>query len=135
MDGFRRAVQERLTPLYRVRRSRDDAKSQLGAYRSRESAANACPRGYGVYDGAGNEVYRNPESVLTRDQILTALGDKFIATVRDLPDWAKPEVQALLDLGLIDGGSDNPEAISMLLSDLRVAIVAYRAFRMLQRRE
>ena len=97
MDGFRRAVQAKMSPLYRVRRSRDDAKSQLGAYRSKEGAVKACPEGYGVYDAAGNEVYRNPEAALTREQILTALGDKFIATVRELPDWAKPEVQALLD--------------------------------------
>ena len=135
MDGFRRAVQAKMSPLYRVRRSRDDAKSQLGAYRSKEGAVKACPEGYGVYDAAGNEGYRNPEAALTREQILTALGDKFIATVRELPDWAKPEVQALLDLGLLDGGSENPEAISMLLSDLRVAIVAYRAFRMMQKKE
>ena len=132
MDGFRRDVKVKMTPLYRVRRTWSDAKGQLGAYRSRESAVKACPEGYGVYDEAGNEVYRNQEAALTREQILTALGDKFIATVRDLPDWARPEVQALLDLGLIDGGSDDPEAIAMLLSDLRVAIVAYRAFRMMQ---
>lgn len=135
MDGFRRAVQAKMSPLYRVRRTWSDAKGQRGAYRSRESAVKACPEGYGVYDAAGNEVYRNPTSTLTREQILTALGDKFIATVRDLPDWARPEVQALLDLGLLDGGSDDPEAIAMLLSDLRVAIVAYRAFRMLQKKE
>lgn len=135
MDGFRKAVQAKLTPLYRVRRSWSDAKSQLGAYRSRDGAVRACPQGYGVYDEAGNEVYRNPEAALTRDQILTALGDRFIATVRDLPDWAGPEVRALLDLGLLNGGSDDPEAIAMLLSDLRVAIVAYRAFRMLQKEE
>ena len=135
MEGFRRAVQAEMSSLYRVRRSRDDARSQLGAYRSRESAVKVCPPGYGVYDEAGNEVYRNPESALTRAQILTALGDRFIATARDLPDWARPEVQALLDLGLLNGGSDDPEAISMLLSDLRVAIVAYRAFRMLQKEQ
>lgn len=132
MDGFRRAVSARLTPLYRVRRRWEDAKSQLGAYRSRESAERACPQGYAVYDGVGNEVYRNPDG-LDRERVLAALGDRFIATVRDLPDWARPEVQALLDLGLIDGGSDDPGAIAMLLSDLRVAIVAYRAFRMLQK--
>ena len=132
MDGFRRAVQEKMTPLYRVRRRWEDAKSQRGAFRSREAAEKACPQGYAVYDGAGREVYRNPET-LDREQVLAALGDRFIATVRDLPDWARPEVQALLDLGLLDGGSDDPEAIAMLLSDLRVAIVAYRAFRMMQK--
>ncbi len=133
MDGFRRAVQAKLRPLFRVRRSRDDAKSQLGAYGTREAAVRACPPGFGVYDGAGNEVYRNPESDPERDRILAALGDRFIRTWAELPDWAKPEVRAILDLGLIDGGSKDPEAINMLLSDIRVAIVAYRAYRLMQK--
>ena len=132
MDGFRRAVRDKLRPLYRVRTSWDDAKSQVGAYSTEDAAVRACPRGYGVYDAAGNEVYRNPMSELERDRILAALGDRFIRTCAELPDWAKPEVRAILDLGLINGGSPDPEAINMLLSDIRVAIVAYRAFCMLR---
>ena len=135
MDGIRRAVRDRLRPLYRVRKRWDDAGSQLGAYSTLEAAVRACQPGYAVYDGGGNEVYRSPEQTLRREQILTALGDRFIRTWAELPDWAKPEVRAILDLGLIDGGSPDPEAINMLLSDIRVAIVAYRAFRMLREKQ
>ncbi len=45
--------------LYRVRKSKDDAKSQTGAYAVLENAKNACPRGYEVYDELGNTVFSN----------------------------------------------------------------------------
>ena len=133
MDKFRRAVQAKLQPLYRVRKRWDDAGSQLGAYSTREAAVQACPPGYAVFDSEGNEVYRSPAQAPNREQVLAALGDRFIRSWAELPDWAKPEVRAILDLGLIDGGSDDPEAINMLLSDIRVAIVAYRAYRLMQK--
>ena len=130
MDGFRKAVRDRLQPLYRVRKSRDDARSQLGAYRSREAAVQACPAGYAVYDEAGNEVYRN--QISERDRILNALGDRYIGTFDDLPDWAKPEVREILDLGLINGGSEDPDAVNMFLSDVRAVMAACRAYRLLR---
>ncbi len=130
MDGFRKDVRAKLQPLYRVRRSWADAKSQLGAFRSEDAAVQACPEGYAVYDAAGREVYRNQETTTERDRILAALGDRYIPVFADLPDWAKPEMRAMLDLGLINGGSAEPDAINMPLSDVRVAIVAYRAMRL-----
>ena len=133
MDKFRRAVQAKLQLLYRVRKRWDDAGGQLGAYSTREAAVQACPPGYAVFDSEGNEVYRSPAQAPNREQVLAALGDRFIRSWAELPDWAKPEVRAILDLGLIDGGSDDPEAINMLLSDIRVAIVAYRAYRLMQK--
>ena len=45
--------------LYRVRKSWTDAKSQLGAYSSLESAKKVCKAGYTVFDAAGNAVYTN----------------------------------------------------------------------------
>lgn len=45
--------------LYRVRKSWDDAKSQLGAYASFDNAKKSCPSGYNVYDWNGNVVYSN----------------------------------------------------------------------------
>lgn len=45
--------------LYRVRKSWDDAKSQLGAYRNLDNAKAECPVGYTVYDKDGNAVYFN----------------------------------------------------------------------------
>lgn len=43
--------------LYRVRKSWDDASSQVGAYKDLNNAKNACPEGYSVYDENGNAVY------------------------------------------------------------------------------
>lgn len=45
--------------MYRVRKSWDDAKSQLGAYRNLDNAKAECPVGYTVYDKDGNAVYFN----------------------------------------------------------------------------
>lgn len=43
--------------MYRIRKSWNDAKSQVGAYRNLENAKNACPDGYTVYDKKGVPVY------------------------------------------------------------------------------
>ena len=43
--------------MYRVRKSWADAASQIGAYRNLDYAKAACPSGYAVYDGAGNQVW------------------------------------------------------------------------------
>lgn len=47
--------------MYRIRKSWEDKKSQVMACRKLENAKKACPKGYGVYDKDGNEVYRVPE--------------------------------------------------------------------------
>ena len=44
---------------YRVRKSWNDADSQIGAYKVLDNAIAACPPGYAVYDWNGKEVYRN----------------------------------------------------------------------------
>ena len=46
--------------MYRIRKSWDDVKSQVGAYRNLESAKQQCPAGYNVYDNSGKCVYSNP---------------------------------------------------------------------------
>ena len=43
--------------LYRVRKSWDDSKSQIGAYANLESAKSVCKSGYYVFDEKGNKVY------------------------------------------------------------------------------
>ena len=43
--------------IYRVRKSWEDAKSQLGAYSVLENAKAACKEGYTVYDTSGKAVY------------------------------------------------------------------------------
>lgn len=40
--------------LYRVRKTWDDAKSQVGAYKVLENAVKACPAGYYIFDVNGN---------------------------------------------------------------------------------
>lgn len=43
--------------LYRIRKSWDDVKSQIGAYSNLESAKLVCKEGYFVFDESGNVVY------------------------------------------------------------------------------
>lgn len=66
-EAFKRKVQGYLgtttttttekSTLYRVRKSWDDAASQIGAYSSLANAKKACKAGYSVYDESGNVVY------------------------------------------------------------------------------
>jgi len=42
---------------YRIRKSWEDAKSQIAAYKNKDSAIYACPVGYSVFDWNGNAVY------------------------------------------------------------------------------
>ena len=44
-------------PLYRVRKTWKDSKSQIGAYSVLDNAKKNCPAGYSVYDEAGKVVY------------------------------------------------------------------------------
>lgn len=43
--------------MYRIRKSWEDAASQVGAYKSLDNAKSACPEGYTVYDESGKAVY------------------------------------------------------------------------------
>lgn len=49
--------------LYRVRKSRSDTKSQIGAFSSLENAKKACKAGYAVFDSNGKQVYPAKKSV------------------------------------------------------------------------
>ena len=49
--------------LYRVRKSWSDAKSQIGAFSSLDTAIKACKPGYYVFDANGNVVYPTKKSV------------------------------------------------------------------------
>ena len=65
-----------------------------------------------------------------RDRILKVLGDSWIETFRDLPDWAKPEVETLIKAGALKGtqevGAIEDTAIHATLSFVRSLIVAKR---------
>lgn len=131
MNTFRAAVKARIArqQLYRIRRSWENAASQVGAYSSREAAIAQCPPGYRVFDAAGSVVFYRleEEEPMTRNEILQTLGDRYIERFADLPEWAKPEVRRLLDAGHLRGTDpDDPDDIGMLLSDIRTLIVAAR---------
>lgn len=72
MDGFRKSVKAKLSTtnptaqtkpttstkeIYRVRKSWNGVKSQIGAYSSLENAKKACKTGYTVYNKDGKAVY------------------------------------------------------------------------------
>lgn len=43
--------------MYRIRKSWNDAKSQVGAYKNLENAKKACPNGYYIFNSAGKVIY------------------------------------------------------------------------------
>lgn len=67
---------------YRVRKSWEDAASQIGAYRVKENAITGCPEGYSVYDDMGNPVYRHTDSF---EQFVREVQAVIGATVDGIP--------------------------------------------------
>ena len=66
MDGFRADVNKAMgnvevkpvvKEMYRIRKSWEDAKSQIGAYSVLENAVAACKEGYKVFDSLGQVVF------------------------------------------------------------------------------
>ena len=78
--------------LYRVRKSKDDAKSQVGAYSVKQNAIDACQKagaGYHVFDSAYNIVYsyKAPEAPVTLSNIaVTSMPTKTNYVVGDTYD-------------------------------------------------
>lgn len=60
-------------PLYRVRKTWTDSKSQLGAYAVLANAKANCPAGYSVYDEAGKVIYTNKSKPVRRGMQATEL--------------------------------------------------------------
>ena len=58
---FLAKVQGKELKYYRVRRSWDDEKSQIGAYLVLENAMANCPPGYSVYDNDGKELHHEAD--------------------------------------------------------------------------
>lgn len=54
-------------PLYRVRKTWKDSKSQIGAYSVLDNAKKNCPAGYSVYDEAGKVIYTNKSEPVRRN--------------------------------------------------------------------
>lgn len=68
---------------YRVRKSWDDAKSQLFAG-TKEGAIRACKAGYSVYDPAGSCIYTNQVSGLQATEFLNLNESEFVEKVGSL---------------------------------------------------
>ena len=69
---------EEVKKYYRVRKSWEDAASQIGAYSILENAKNNCKEGYSVYDWNGKEVYSNKKQYYTvkKGDTLSKIGAK-----------------------------------------------------------
>lgn len=59
-------------PLYRVRKTWKDSKSQVGAYAVLDNAKKNCPSGYSVYDETGKVIYTNKSTEPVRRNGLQA---------------------------------------------------------------
>ena len=57
--GLAKATEEEPEHWYRIRKSWEDAASQIGAYKDLEYAKAGCPEGYSVFDWHGNCAYYN----------------------------------------------------------------------------
>ena len=81
--------------LYRVRKSWEDAKSQIGAFKSLDNAKVECDKnpGYSVFDDKGNKVYPIPSPTPEKPKEEekeqgTLIMDKTVATVAQLVSYA-----------------------------------------------
>lgn len=72
------------TKWYRVRKSWDDAASQLGAYKVYDNAVNNCPAGYAVFNDSGEVLYRMAaacEYVVKAGDTLGEIAKKYATSV------------------------------------------------------
>ena len=81
-------------------------------------------------DVAAKMKNESEEKPMTKSEILKTLGDEYIATFNDLPEWAKPAMREIMDKGYVVGdSSSDPDDIGMFLSDIKSIIVSYRMLR------
>lgn len=72
------------TKWYRVRKSWEDAASQLGAYKVYDNAVNNCPAGYAVFNDSGEVLYRMAaacEYVVKSGDTLGEIAKKYATSV------------------------------------------------------
>lgn len=73
--------------LYRVRKSWDDAKSQIGAFASLDGAKAACKDGYYVYDANGNVVYPLATSGFSVGDEVQLVSGATYTNGKAIPNW------------------------------------------------
>ena len=83
-----------MTRLYRVRKTWDDAGSQIGAYSVLDNAKAACPEGYTVYDWDGNAVYGANFNQPTNGENHNMSNEEFIQFVGEIAqkDWSERHI-------------------------------------------
>ena len=72
------------------------------------------------------------DTTMTKNEILNILGDQWIETFADLPEWAKPEVRELIEIGALKGTrpAETVEAVTIagtLNNLVRPMIIAFRS--------
>ena len=143
MDDFRRDVSKSLgaekSPLYRVRRSWEDKKSQVGAFADLDKAKAACPVGYSVFDAEGRVVYINKEDafemMLTKEQLQKMIKDEVSAamptqaapvvyqSLEKVPEYGKSTISKLVGKGALKGTG---QGLGLTTDMLRVLTVLDR---------
>lgn len=108
MDGFRRDVKEAMKPtattpvkkvFYRVRKSWNDATSQIGAYTNLDNAKKACDNAgaeYFVFDESGKVVYPIAEFDVG-DKVKLVSGAKYTSG-KNIPSWVFDSVLYVREL-------------------------------------
>lgn len=84
-------IEETQETIYRVRKTWEDAKSQVGAYRILENAKAECDKypGYGVYDEKGNKIYPlSPTPEEPKEETGTLIMGQGQATVTQMVSYA-----------------------------------------------
>lgn len=80
------------TTIYRIRKSWDDAKSQIGAYSNLDNAIKSWKEGYNIYDSNGKKVYPTTPPVAPAEKIDVTYkvyaSKKWWPEVRNLEDYA-----------------------------------------------
>lgn len=68
--------------LYRVRKSWNDAKSQIGAFKVLDNAIKVCKEGYSVFDSKGNVVYTN-KSQTSQEEVERTVWNELLRVYRN----------------------------------------------------
>lgn len=116
-------TKEEKKSLFRVRKTWEDAKSQLGAYSTFEAAKKACPEGYSVFDENGKCLYTNKKTE-TKTEVKPAIKtEKIDVTYRTYTSgrWL-PEVKNLEDYAGLENGAIRGLAAKVSKGKLRYRV-------------
>lgn len=86
--------------LYRIRKTWEDASSQIGAYSTLDAAKKACKSGYSVFDSAGKKVYPTSSTATTSTKSINVdyrvyTGGNWLPVVRNDTDYAGIEHRSI----------------------------------------